>query len=359
MNTTPDISPLDHTLTSYIDASDQRRSIIEHDYRSFYRDGNDPLQHVPTPHRVIESESSEGTVQKFLLTIPAGPVRPDSRALPVLGGTALDTESVIIPMATRAGTTTYTLCVSSQIGCAMGCDFCETAQMGLVRSLTPGEIVAQWWAATHHLGQTIKNIVFMGMGEPLDNLPAVLRAIEILTDHSGPSIAMSNITVSTVGRVKEMRLLRERVTHHGWKRLNLAVSINAPNDDIRNALMPVNRAAPLAELIEVLESWPLRSSSGICAEYVLIPGVNDADEHADEIADRLKNVRCCLNVIPYNPVAGLPYQTPSYERQVQFRKILEAGGIRVRFRHRKGDRIDAACGQLRRSQMEPPVVELS
>jgi len=339
------ISPLASTCEEYIAASD-RADRARRDYRAFHRtgDGYDGL--VPRPHHVAESESSEGVVRKFLLRVPSAPVRAGSKALPVLGEESLETESVVIPMATRRGDTTHTLCVSSQVGCAMGCEFCETAQMGLIRSLSPDEIVAQWWAATHHLGQTIKNIVFMGMGEPLDNLDAVLQALAVLTDHSGPAVAMSNITVSTVGRVKEMRVLSERVREHGWKRLNLAVSINAPNDEIRNEIMPFNRAAPLAELIEVLENWPLRSSMGICAEYVLIPGVNDADEHADELAHRVRNVRCCVNVIPYNPRRDSPWPAPE-ERDVQrFLDRLESHGQFCKRRRTKGRDTMAACGQL-------------
>ncbi len=339
------ITPLALTCEAYAQAHD-RPDRARLRYRAFHRDGRDDTGLVPIPHHALESESPEGLVRKFLLRVPPAPARTGSNALPVLGQDALETESVVIPMATRRGDTTHTLCVSSQVGCAMGCEFCETAQMGLIRSLTAAEIVAQWWAATHHLKQRIKNIVFMGMGEPLDNLDAVLRAIEILTDHSGPSVPMSNITVSTVGRVKEMRLLSERVRTHGWKRLNLAVSINAPNDEIRNQIMPFNRAAPLAELIDVLESWPLRSSTGICAEYVLIPGVNDADKHADELTELVRNVRCCVNVIPYNPRRNSPWPAPD-ERGVQrFLDRLEANGQFCKRRRTKGRDSMAACGQL-------------
>jgi len=341
----PAISPLAATCEEFT-ATAERPDRARRAYRALYREGSTAIASVPEPHRVLVSESPEGDVRKFLLRVPSAPARAGSRALPVLGDGSLETESVVIPMATRRGDTTHTLCVSSQVGCAMGCEFCETAQMGLIRSLTPDEIVAQWWAATHHLKQSIKNIVFMGMGEPLDNLGSVLQAIAVLTDHSGPSVPMSNITVSTVGRVKEMRVLSERVREHGWKRLNLAVSINAPNDEIRNRIMPFNRAAPLAELIDVLESWPLRSSTGICAEYVLIPGVNDADEHADELAHLVRNVRCCVNVIPYNPRRDSPWPAPEERDVERFLDRLESRGQFCKRRRTKGRDSMAACGQL-------------
>ena len=361
----PEPNPLACTSTEYA-----RRAALLGDsavraqrrYAAFYRDAADSASRVPEPLRVLRSDSPEGDVLKFLMPVGRGPARAGSRALPVLGESALETESVVIPMATRRGTRTHTLCVSSQVGCAMGCEFCETAQMGLIRSLSTEEIVAQWWAATHHLGQTIKNIVFMGMGEPLDNLDAVLGAIEILTDHRGPSVAMSCITVSTVGRVDQLRTLRERVTQHGWKRLNLAVSINAPNDAIRDTIMPINRAMPMDGLIAELEAWPLRSSTGICAEYVLIPGVNDADEHADEIAERLRNVRCCVNVIPYNPRRDSPWPAPVEADVERFLRRLESRGQFCKRRRTKGRDTMAACGQLgnetirqrRRVAAQPP-----
>lgn len=299
----------------------------------------------PAPTRVLESESPEGVVRKFLLPVPP-PERRGGRELP----DRLETESVVIPMRGRHATT-HTLCVSSQVGCAMGCGFCETAQMGLIRSLSPAEIVAQWWAATHCLGAAIKNIVFMGMGEPLDNPEGVIGAIETLTDRRGAAIAMKNITVSTVGRIDGLLALRERVVTDGWKRLNLAVSINAPNDEIRNTIMPINRAMPLGELVRVLEAWPLRPSGAICAEYVLIPGVNDRPEHADELADLLKNIRCCVNVIPYNPRRNSPWPAPDEASVDAFLARLEARGQFCKRRRTKGRDTMAACGQLGNEQI--------
>lgn len=306
-------------------------------YCRFHRDGEGGA--VPRPRQVLTSDHPEGEVIKFTLPIP-GAVRsgPDSEGM-------LETESVIIPMR-RPHETTHTLCVSSQVGCAMGCTFCETAQMGLIRSLTPAEIVAQWWAARHHLGHQIRNIVFMGMGEPLDNLDAVTEAITVLTDHHGPAVGMRRITISTVGRVDRLGELAARVRRHGWRQLNLAVSVNAPNDEIRSSIMPLNRAMPLSELIEILEAWPLRRSGRICVEYVLIPGVNDRDEHAAELAHRLRRVRCCVNVIPYNPRRDSPWPAPAEADVRRFIAELERSGQFCKRRRTKGTDSMAACGQL-------------
>ena len=334
------------------------RPIAEQTYKAFHREATTPQGlTAPAPHAVHESASPEGPVRKFLIQIPheldprlrsanntkTGPATP----LPIRDhANHLETESVIIPMVGRNQKRTFTLCVSSQVGCAMGCEFCETAQMGLVRHLGAGEIVAQWHAARHALGAPIQNIVFMGMGEPLDNAPEVFAAIEVLTDHKGPAVAMRRITISTVGRVDALAELRDRVQTPGWRQLNLAVSINAPNDEIRNRIMPINRAMPLDQLIPLLEDWPRRSSDAICAEYVLIPGVNDADEHADQLAALLKNIRCCVNVIPYNPRRDSPWPAPTEESVDRFIARLTSAGQFCKRRRTKGRDSMAACGQL-------------
>ncbi len=311
-------------------------------YRAFYAGEPSPFQHLaPIPSRVLTTESPEGPVHKFLLSVPGTPK----------GGVgALETESVVIPMR-RRNETTHTLCVSSQVGCAMGCTFCETAQMGLVRSLTPGEIVQQWHAARRALRHDIRNVVFMGMGEPLDNIDNLIRALHILRDDHGPALGPRRITVSTVGRLDGLARLRELVSTPGWRQLNLAVSINAPNDEIRSKIMPVNRSMPLRELVRAMEEWPLRASGAICAEYVLIPGVNDADEHADELCALLKNIRCCVNVIPYNPRRDSPWPAPSEEGVARFLARVESNGQFCKRRRTKGRDTMAACGQLGNEQI--------
>lgn len=327
------------------------------DYRAFHRTGAiaDWMNDAPLAGPIVREqreEVAEGTTVKFLQRIARG-AAPDS--LP--RHAALNVESVIIPMIGRGRARTHTLCVSSQVGCAMGCEFCETARMGLLRSLTPGEIVGQWWAARHILGAPIRNLVFMGMGEPLDNLDAVLDAVAILTDHDGPALAMSRITISTVGRIDGLRRLAAAMDRPGWRRLGLAVSINAPNDTIRSAIMPINRAMPMAELRDAVLAVPgLGRGRKVCFEYVLIPGVNDAPGHADELADYLRPftaagspdglTRGMVNVIPYNPRRESPWPAPSERSVERFVECLVARGLFVRRRRTKGRTMMGACGQL-------------
>jgi len=258
----------------------------------------------------------------------------------------LETESVILPLPGSTGRIRHTLCLSSQIGCAMGCVFCETAQMGLMKNLTPAQIVGQWFAARHVVGSPIDNIVFMGMGEPMDNLDAVLDAIRILCDRNGPALAASNISVSTVGRIEGIRRLAALARTTGFHRLRLAVSINAPNDEIRSTIMPINRAVPMAALMEAMQEWPMTRKQRVFIEYVLIPGVNDADEHADQLCDYLRPLTCTVNVIPYNPRRHSPWPAPEEESVSRFMQRVHQRGQFVKRRQTMGRAVMAACGQL-------------
>lgn len=253
----------------------------------------------------------------------------------------LEIESVVVPMARRSRAWT-SLCVSSQIGCARGCVFCETAQLGLLRQLTAAEIVGQVVAARRDLGADVRNVVFMGMGEPFDNLDAVVQAIRVLTDRYGLSIGKPQITISTAGRADGLR----RVAALGWRRLNLAVSLNAPNDAIRSRIMPINRLEPMTVLRDALLAYPLRSCQFFMIEYVLIPGLNDAREHARELAEFLRPVKCCVNVIPYNPRGDSPYPAPTDAAVQAFLGWLRDAGQFCKLRLTKGRAQMAACGQL-------------
>lgn len=249
-----------------------------------------------------------------------------------------------------------TICISTQVGCGMGCVFCASGLDGVDRNLTTGEILEQMLRLQHLLNEEerLSHIVVMGMGEPLANLDALLPALEEANRADGLNIGHRRITISTVGLPPAIdRLARTNAAYR------LAVSLHAPNDELRNQLVPVNDKIGIEAILAAVDNYFAVSGRRLTFEYVLLADVNDDPQHARELAGHLRDREALLNVIPYNPVAGLPYHTPSYERQVQFRKILEAGGVRVKFRHRKGDRIDAACGQLRRSQQSPPVVELS
>jgi 23S rRNA (adenine2503-C2)-methyltransferase len=339
-------------------------------YRAFYRSGSAPGFEGWKPGpivRELREDSPEGEVLKFAQQIPALP--PDAERWKVITQVSaqtrlsqfphLETESVLIPMIGRTGRPTHTLCLSSQVGCAMGCGFCETAQMGLIRSLTPGEIVGQWFTATHLLGRRPSNIVFMGMGEPLDNYDNVFAAIKVLKDHNGAAVPVSKITISTVGRLDGLAKFREKLHETGWHRLNLAVSINAAEDALRSSIMPINKAMPLADLQEMLIHWPVYGGGKLCLEYVLIPGVNDAEVNARQIADLvrpidehykkqqgIKSPRVMLNVIPYNPRRNSPWPAPTEESVDRFLGQLIELDIYAKRRRTKGRKMMGACGQL-------------
>jgi 23S rRNA (adenine2503-C2)-methyltransferase len=249
-------------------------------------------------------------------------------------------ESVLIPSNGR-----ITLCVSSQVGCAMGCTFCVTGAMGLVRQLTADEIVWQAWAARFQLGRSVDNVVFMGMGEPLDNFDPVVQAIRVLSDQRGMNIACRHITLSTAGHVDGLRRLAGAELPH----LRLAVSINAANDALRSELMPINRRYPLDRLMEELRAYPLDKRGVIFIEYVLLAGVNDSREDAQALARCLRGLPVRVNVIPLNPgPSGVAYAAPDKERVEQFRMWLVEDSLFVRMRRARGAGAMAACGQLGR-----------
>jgi 23S rRNA (adenine2503-C2)-methyltransferase len=246
-------------------------------------------------------------------------------------------ESVVIPMTHHT-----TLCISCQVGCRMRCRFCETGRMGFYRNLTVEEIVGQVYTAKIVLGISVRNIVFMGMGEPFDNFDAVIQAIRVMNDPRGLNIAHSHITVSTAGRIDGIRKLAAL----NWPRLNLAVSLNAPGDTIRSQLMPINRQFSMDDLRQALADYPLRKSGCFLVEYVLIKGINDAKEHAGELARFLKPLRVRLNLIAFNPGPVSCFKPPSEAGLHRFRDWLVKEKVFVRLRSSRGQKIMAACGQL-------------
>ncbi len=239
------------------------------------------------------------------------------------------------------------ICVSSQVGCAMGCVFCASGLDGVDRNLTRGEIVEQMLRLQARLEpeERLSHIVMMGMGEPLANLDRVLGALETAKSADGLGISPRRITISTVGLPPAI----DRLANNGVP-YNLAVSLHAPNEELRSQLVPVNEKIGIDAVLAAADRYFAASGRRLTFEYVLLGGVNDGAEHARELAQLLRHRTVLLNVIPYNPVEGLPYQTPSQRSIAEFRQILETGGVNVMFRQRKGDEIDAACGQLRRNR---------
>ncbi len=240
-----------------------------------------------------------------------------------------------------------TVCISTQVGCAMGCVFCASGLDGVRRNLTCGEILEQILRLKNLLppGERLSHVVVMGMGEPLANLDALLRALQVVTASDGLAIGARRVTISTVGLPAAIRRLAEAgVQYH------LAVSLHAPNDELRTQIVPTNRKVGIVSILEATDYYFATTGRRVTFEYVLLANVNDSDLHARQLAGLLKGRPSLVNLIPYNPVAGLPFQTPAPERTARFAEILELAGLAVKTRYRKGDRIDAACGQLRRSR---------
>ncbi len=250
-----------------------------------------------------------------------------------------------------------TLCISSQVGCAMGCTFCATAQGGLARNLTAGEILAQVLYFARYLADpslepalrverptTVTNIVFMGMGEPLHNYRQVWTAIRRLTDPDAFGLGARHITVSTVGLVPMI----DRMAEEGLQ-VNLAVSLHAPNDELRSQLVPIDQRYPVADLLAAVERYIARTNRRVTFEYALMQGINDSPELAVELAQKIQHLLCHVNVIPLNPIPGSPFQPSSPEETERFVGILRDHGIPTTVRLRRGIEINAGCGQLRRA----------
>jgi len=298
------------------------------------------------PHPVLVQQSVDGTRKYKWETV-------DGRYI----------ESVYMP---DEATGRRTLCISSQVGCAMGCTFCLTATMGLVRHLTPGEIVGQVHRVNRDLIETIglpgprplTNLVFMGMGEPLHNFDNLKKALETLLSPDGPNFSHRHVTVSTSGLVPAI----ERVGRE--LEIKLAISLNATTDEVRTEVMPVNRKWNIAALMQACRAFPLRQGRRITFEYVLLGGINDTDDDARRLVQLVRGLPAKVNLIPYNENPGLGFAEPAPERVEAFRDILDAGGITAPVRKNRGRDISAACGQLavagqgRDRTPKPPLVAL-
>ncbi len=251
-----------------------------------------------------------------------------------------------------------TACISTQVGCGMGCVFCASGIDGVDRNLTVGEIVEQLVRLRNLPGprnepapegvERLSHVVVMGMGEPLANLDNLLAALEIATAKDGLGIGARHITISTVGLPVKIRRLAE-----SGKQYHLAVSLHAPNDTLRNRIVPTNDKTGIHPILAAAEEFFEKTGRQVTYEYVLLGELNDRPEHARELASLLRGRRAHVNVIPFNEVEGLPYQRPSEHALQSFVEILEGRGVSVKVRKRKGSQIDAACGQLRRKTLTP------
>ncbi len=293
------------------------------------------MSNLPKPFRArLEREAVVG-VPDVVSTLVS---RDGSRKLILRLEDGRVVHAVLMPERDR-----LTLCVSTQVGCGFACAFCLTGTMGLVRNLTAGEIVGQVMAARQALGpgERITHIVFMGMGEPLANYAATVKALRILTSPRGLGFSPRRITVSTVGLVQGIeRLARERLG------VNLAISLHAATDEVRGRLMPVNRGWGLDDLVAACRRFPLPVRQRMTFEYVLLDGVNDAVADARRVARRLARLRCKVNLIPFNAWEGSGFRRPPLERILAFQRTLLDAGLTATIRWSKGEDVGAACGQL-------------
>ncbi|OHR70407.1 23S rRNA (adenine(2503)-C(2))-methyltransferase RlmN [Haemophilus sp. HMSC71H05] len=285
------------------------------------------VSEIKAPEVAVEQRSADGTI-KWAMQVGEQQV-----------------ETVYIPEADRA-----TLCVSSQVGCALACTFCSTAQQGFNRNLTVSEIIGQVWRASKIIGnfgvtgvRPITNVVMMGMGEPLLNVANVVPAMEIMLDDFAYGLSKRRVTLSTSGVVPALDMLREKID------VALAISLHAPNDELRDEIMPINKKYNIKMLMDSVHRYLEVSNANhgkVTIEYVLLDHVNDGTEHAHQLAQVLKNTPCKINLIPWNPFPEAPYGKSSNSRVDRFQKTLMEYGFTVIVRKTRGDDIDAACGQL-------------
>lgn len=270
---------------------------------------------------IRESRAKDGTA-KYLLKLGDGEM----------------IESVLLPYSDRTS-----VCVSTQVGCAAGCLFCATGECGFVRNLAAGEIVDQVLTLQERGGSRVTHVVFMGMGEPLLNFDNLLKAIFLLNKEVG--IGMRHMTVSTVGITPAVQKLKDLDMQ-----FTLAISLHAPDDELRQKIVPISKKYALSGLIAACKDYANSTKRRITFEYLLLAGVNDSEEQALALAKLLRGILCHVNLIPYNQVAGKAYRKPSKEVIAEFRQVLEQEGIEVTQRMERGQSVSAACGQLRRQQ---------
>jgi 23S rRNA (adenine2503-C2)-methyltransferase len=296
---------------------------------------------IRVPEIVADRTASDGT-RKWLLRMPGA------------AGNEQVIETVFIPEAGRG-----TLCISSQIGCALDCSFCSTGAQGFNRNLTAAEIIGQVWLANRELGydpdgeRIVTNVVLMGMGEPLANYRNVLPAMQLMLDDLGYDLSRRRVTLSTSGLVPQIYRLAEDAN------VALAVSLHAPNDRLRDELVPINRKHPIAELLPACWHYLERQNGrSVTFEYTMLDGVNDRPEHARELAQLLRGHDAKVNLIPFNTFPGTKYRRSTPEAIRRFRDLLMQGGVMATIRKTRGDDIDAACGQLRGQVLDRTQVRL-
>ena len=284
------------------------------------RDTLDTCATIELPHIALAQPARDGTT-KWVLQLADGQ----------------HIETVHIPDGDR-----HTICVSSQVGCALNCSFCSTAQQGFNRNLDVAEIIGQVWLATREIGRTPTNVVMMGMGEPFHNYRETMKFIRILNDKHGLEFGARRITVSTSGMVPGIQKLAEEPYQ-----VNLAISLHAPNDKLRSRLVPINDRFPIEVLMQTARDYIARTGRRISFEYALMKGINDSDEELDGIVALLSGKYAVMNLIPFNAGEGLPFRRPGSERARTMARHLHQRGILTKLRQSAGQDVDGGCGQLR------------
>ena len=302
-------------VTEFSAMTDQPKTLLAKLEESFY---------IAAPKIERRQEAKDGTV-KYLLRMA--------------DGNCIET----VVMRYHYGNT---VCVSTQVGCRMGCRFCASTQAGRVRNLEAGEICSEIYTAQKDIGERISHIVLMGIGEPLDNFDEVMRFLENISSPEGVNIGMRNISLSTCGLVPKIDQLAEKKLQ-----LTLSISLHAPTNQIRSSMMPVNDAYPVEQLIQTVRRYQETTGRRVSFEYSMVRGVNDSDICAKQLADLIRGMGAHVNLIPINPVDGSPYSATDAANVRRFQQKLESLGVNATVRRRLGSEISAACGQLRRDEM--------
>ncbi len=307
---------------------------------------------ITTVEPIAEQESADGLTRKVVFRLADGQTL---ETVLMLYADAPNAPELAEGEDTEHAYKRRTVCISTQVGCPIGCPFCATGQAGYIRNLTAGEIVAQvlYFARERkragYADMPLTNIVIMGMGEPLMKFDITWRAIEAMTDPARLGLGARRITVSTSGLIPGIEQLAER-----HSQINLAVSLHAPQDELRNVLVPINRKYPLERLMAACRDYVDRTHRRITFEYALMAGINDSPQQAHELIGLVDGLLCHVNLIPLNPTTEGPYQRPSYERVKEFERILRGAGIPTTLRVEKGIEIAAGCGQLRQAASRDP-----
>ena len=303
-------------VTDFSAMTDQPKALIEKLNQAFY---------IAAPRIERRQEAKDGTV-KYLLRME--------------DGNCIET----VVMRYHYGNT---VCVSTQVGCRMGCRFCASTQAGRVRDLEAGEICSEIYTAQKDIGERISHIVLMGIGEPLDNFDQVMTFLQLISSPDGVNIGMRNISLSTCGLVPKI----DQLARHKLQ-LTLSVSLHAPNNEIRSSMMPVNNAYPVEQLMEAVRRYQDTTGRRVSFEYSMVRGVNDTDSCARQLAHLIRGMGAHVNLIPINPVDGSPYSATDTANVRRFQAKLTELGVNATIRRRLGSEISAACGQLRREEMD-------